>query len=375
MPRQGKNRLSAEIVRPDELDHNLVLLWDRFRSTNPVYLSPFFSPHFSQAVGHARSDARVAVLQQGGDVVGFLPFHLVHGSIGKPIGGHLNDYHGPILAPGVDITPEMLLRAAKLSAYDFNHLPVAIGGLSRQARAFSTSPRIDLSDGYDAFVAQKGEAWARTLPTMRRKWRKTERELGPIRFTFHDPSDAIFHEHMAMKHAGLARIGVSQASATGWEDDVLAAIRRVDEPGFAGVMTTLHAGDRLIAAHFGIRSQYIWHWWLPSYDASVSNLSPGVSLLDQCAQAANANGLTAIDLGRGNERYKQSFANSSIDLCEGSFALSGSLADGLRQVSYGLAAIAERLPLGPVSSVTRRALARFVFGTALPRCKSSNNTA
>ena len=358
--------MQGRIVAPGELDADLVAQWQRFRTADPVYRSPFYAPQFTQAVGRVRADARIAVLERGGDVVGFLPFHQRPGGVGKPIGGHLNDYQGPILAPGLDLSSAALLQAARLSAYDYNHLPVAMGALAGGAQARSISPRMDLSQGYAAYEAKKDAGWTKARREMRRRWRKTEADIGPIRFTYHDTSAAAYAEHVAMKNALYARLGVRSVLDLGWAGQALQAIRTTQEPDFAGVFSTLRAGDRLLAAHFGMRSDSVWHWWFPSYDLDAYKLGPGINLIHQCALVAEAKGLQTIDFGRGDGDFKLLFADTHTDLCEGSMARRGTVAAGLRGLARGVVTLAGRLPLGRYESYPRRAAARLVSGVTLP---------
>ena len=74
--------------------------WRELQQASGVYESPYFRPEFSQAVAAVRSDAEVAVLTENGRTVGFFPFQRGPLNLGKPIGGKLSDYHGPLVAQG-----------------------------------------------------------------------------------------------------------------------------------------------------------------------------------------------------------------------------------------------------------------------------------
>lgn len=359
--------MKARLIHPGELDAGLIARWNVLRASNPVYRSPFYAASFTRAVGLARDDARVAVIEDAGEVVGFLPFHRTRSDVGKPIGGHINDYHGPILQAGRAFSSKLLLQAAKIAAYDFNHLPVSIGVTGEGAWAFSNSPQMDLGDGYEAYNGRKASpSWTKAQAQMRRRWRKTEAELGPIRFTTHDPCDNAFAQHWAMRRALHARLRVRPDFSYGWIRTVLEWIRAADEPDLAGVFSTMHAGDRLVAAHFGMRSAGVWHWWYPSYDLEAHNLSPGINLIDQCARAAQGEGIATFDFGRGDNHYKELFANQAVTLCEGSMTRAGSLAAGVRHASQALVSLAGKLPLGRMESYPQRAVARLISGVALP---------
>lgn len=354
-----------------DLTPDLIELWKMFCRANPLYHSPFYWPQFTHAVADVRSDVRIAIFEQYGDVVGFLPFHLLRSGAGKPIGGQLNDYQGPILAPGVRIEPNVLLQAAGISSYDYNHLPASFEELTADAYGNSISPQMDLGEGYEVCVARKGSSWTRAKKLMRRRYRKTQEEFGPIRFTFHDPDESVYRQHVEMKNALLERVGTSFRIAPNWIGDTLNLLRRTQGCDFAGVMTTLHAGDRLIAAHFGLRSSTIWHFWFSSYDLELYKLGPGINLVDHCAMAAHEHGLSAIDFGRGDADYKLLFADRHIRLCEGAITRPGSLAKIVRQGANKVVAVAERLPLGPYRTYPRRAAAKFVSGVILPNERQS----
>jgi CelD/BcsL family acetyltransferase involved in cellulose biosynthesis len=358
--------MKGRLLKPAELDADLIARWKQFCDADALYHNPFYRPQFTQAVALSRPDARVAVLEKGGDIVGFLPFHLTRAGTGKPIGGHINDYHGPILAPGFAPTGQALLKASGIAAYDYNHLPTALTTLAAGAHTFAISPQMDLSEGFDAYVARRDSRWTKAQREVRRRHRKTESEIGPIRFTFQETSDAIYERHVAMKNAQYARMGLRMALGEGWVGQVLERLRHMQEPDFAGVMSTLHAGDRLIAAHFGIRSANVLHWWFPSYDLAAYKLGPGINLVNQCAMAASDHGVTTIDFGKGDEDFKLHFADRQVPLCEGSICHSGSLAATLRQGTNALASLAERLPLGRFRTYPRRAVARLVSGVTLP---------
>jgi CelD/BcsL family acetyltransferase involved in cellulose biosynthesis len=131
-------------------------------------------------------------------------------------------------------------------------------------------------------------------------------------------------------------------------------------------MSTLHAGDRLIAGHFGLRSANVLHWWFPSYDLSLSRLGPGISLIRESTLSMSDHGLSILDFGRGDEDFKLHFADRHVPLCEGSICHAGSMAATLRQGTQALVGLAERLPLGRFRAYPRRAAARLVSGVNLP---------
>ena len=76
--------------------------------------------------------------------------------------------------------------------------------------------------------------------------------------------------------------------------------------------------NELIAAHMGMRSHSIWHYWFPAYNPRFSKYSPGLILLLKMAESAASLGLSRIDLGRGDEQYKSRLASGVITVSRGS---------------------------------------------------------
>ena len=358
--------MKHQIFAYKEISDELRELWKGFCREQSLYNSPFYWPQFTAAVAEAREDVRVAILERKGEIIGFLPFHLTNSGTGKPIGGELNDYQGPILAPRAQISPAELLQAAGISSYDYNHLPSEFSALAVDAHSHSISPQMDLSEGYEAFVGRKDSRWTKAKREIRRRTRKTENDIGPIRFEYHTADSDTFERHTAMKNALYARAGTRFRIQDDWIGRVLELLRHTHDDEFSGVMTTLHAGERLLASHFGLRTRNTWHWWFPAYDLEAYKLGPGINLVDQCAMAAPGKGVSLIDFGRGDGAFKLLFADTHVDLCEGAIVQPGSLASVVRSGAHSLVSMAEKLPLGRYASYPRRAAQKYVTGVALP---------
>jgi CelD/BcsL family acetyltransferase involved in cellulose biosynthesis len=360
-------RMKATLVIPLELDAGCIQQWELLRLGNPIYASPFYSPHFAQAVGEVRRDAQVAIFEHEGRIAGFLPFHRVRKRIAKPIGGHMNDYHGAILAPGLKLSDPGLLEAAGIEAYDFDHLPLQLGRGTGAADTGQTSPQMDLRDGYERCVAAKGDSWKRGYSDMARKARKMARELGPVHFEFASSSADLFEVHAAMRNALYRRMGQREDYCIGWEGVVLRRLRLLDSPDFRGVLNVLYAGSQPVAMHFGLVSQGVLHWWFPAYDLSAQRYSPGLQLIDHCARQAASQAVSTIDFGKGDDRYKSLFADHSVAMFKGSVCHQGSPAARMRAGSDRLLTAVERFLPASVRSYPRRSVERLWTGTVLPQ--------
>jgi CelD/BcsL family acetyltransferase involved in cellulose biosynthesis len=260
-----------------------------------------------------------------------------------------------------------LLRSAGLDAYDFDHLPSQLGRGTVSTVTDHGSPQMDLSDGYDSCVASKGESWKRGQRDMARKLRKMERELGPVRLEFSTASNDLFDLHAAMRNDLYRRMGLREDYCTGWKGEVLRSLRRTEGPDFRSVLSVLFAGGQPVAAHFGLTSFGTLHWWFPAYDLAVQGYSPGLQLIDHCARQAAAEGISTIDFGKGDDRYKRLFGDSCIALLSGSLCREGTYAAMTRSCSARMLALAERVLPSPMKSLPKRSVERLWTGTSLPR--------
>ncbi len=312
--------MRSKVISASDLSPTLIQAWHALQDRSPDLASPFFCPEFTQAVARHRKDLRVTILQAGNDITGFLPFHRKMGGCGAPVGGQVSDYQGVIGAPDDPAAIPHLLRASGLAAYDFNHALAGNPIFAQNAYWRSRSPRADLRLGLDAWRADiNGQTKA--LKTLERKRRKLARELGPLRFVVHDDCEPAWRDFLDWKNRALQQAGAAAFLGEPWLAKLIADLRVTQGDRFGGYFSTLYAGDRLVAAHFGIRSGRAWHWWFPTYDSTLRNHSPGLVLMLFCIEEAARVGLAELDFGRGTQRYKKEFGNRARELCEGSLEL------------------------------------------------------
>lgn len=305
--------MKISVIRAHELGPPERARWRALQRANPSLASPCYSWQFTQAAAAARPEVRIAVLEEDHRVIGFFPFQQRMGA-GLPAGGRLSDHHGVVAAPGTQWDWAELLRGCRLSFWQFDHLaawqrpPVPV--------TCATSPGLDLSRGYEAWLRSKLDAGS-SIASLPRKLRKLEREVGPLRFELRSRSVADFDEVIRLKSEQCRRTGQLDYFAWDWTRTLVRRVRDIDDEDFGGCLSTLHAGDTLVAAHFGMRTPQVLHWWFPVYSLAHSSCSPGSLLLQQVAREAADSGHALLDLGKGDERYKQTFADCSWPLLEG----------------------------------------------------------
>ena len=244
----------------------------------------------------------VVVERDDDGVCCLLPGHC-HGSVLRPVGWPGRDFQAPIARAGVAADPLRLLRATGLRSFEFDHL-LEVPGFEPWIESRRDSPYVDLSGGLDGYLGRASRSGKDNMGQARRKARKAEEAHGPITFVADSTDANALGALIALKRAQYAATGARDYFSA--PERVALAHRlletRVD--GFAGVLSTVHVGPRLLAAHFGIRSGGVLHWWFPVYDPQFGAFAPGWILLRELAVAAPSLGVTQTRPGPGRRRVQ-----------------------------------------------------------------------
>ncbi|MFD9944468.1 GNAT family N-acetyltransferase [Nonomuraea sp. NPDC059023] len=272
--------------------------WHGLRAANPALDSPFFHPRFAGAVHASGRAVHVAV---GEDAL--LACHRI-GSTLRPAGWPGADFQGPLLVPGTAFEPLRLLGKG-VTGFEFDHLVEGVAGFERWTVTRRASPYVEVGGGLDGYLARASKAGKDNMGQARRRAAKAGRELGPVRFAADSLDEDALAQVIELKRAQYRATGARDYFAEPGRTDLLKLLLHTREPDFSGILSTLHAGPHLLAAHFGIRSGGVLHWWFPVYDPGHAKLAPGWILLRELVLAAPSLGVERIDLGRGDDEYKR----------------------------------------------------------------------
>ncbi|MGO4524737.1 GNAT family N-acetyltransferase [Microvirga sp. 2MCAF35] len=299
--------MKVVVVPGGELPADLVTRWGQHQESSPLLFSPFFRPEFTQAVAKVRRDVFVGVIDGGS---AFLPFQRNFLGSGQPVGGPVSDYHGFIAAPEFRCDMVAVMRGCGLRTWGFNHV-LAQQTMFAPWRVIDTdSPIVDLDQheapGSTALYADH-----------RRKRRRLEREVGPIEVELQSTDPSMLHFCLEWKSAHYRRIGAPDLFSRPWARALIDVVASHRSPEFSGMLSVLRAGGQPIAAHFGLRSGNVWHYWFPTYNPQFQRYSPGILLLLDMMAGAKELGMSRIDFGRGDNDYKLRIANQRVPLIEG----------------------------------------------------------
>jgi CelD/BcsL family acetyltransferase involved in cellulose biosynthesis len=340
--------VKISVVHPADLGPAELDRWRQLQGTDPRLANPFLAPEFTLAVAGARPASRVAVLESDGGIVGFFPFEVRRRVVGRPIGHGISDCQGLIHEPGLELDAVELLRACGLPVWEFDHLIADQKAFQPYHSVRTGSPVMDVSGGYQAYVDDRMSS-SDVIRQALRKQRGMVRDLGPERFVWDERDATALSALMTWKSAQYARTEQYDRFSIPWIAQVIESLLASNAPGCRAIVSTVYAGDHLVAAHLGLRSESVLAYWFPSYDTDLAKYSAGILLCLRMAESGAADGIEHMDLGKSHAVYKDRLKNAELDVAEGRVERSKSVAMARRAQS----AVSRSLRSGKVGNVLK----------------------
>ncbi|MEU0335122.1 GNAT family N-acetyltransferase [Streptomyces sp. NPDC006193] len=309
--------MEITVHRPGELTSELRTAWHRAMDESPEYANPFLAPEFAEGVGRFRAGARVAVLREDGEPVGFLPYERGPFGTGRAIGLGLSDCQALVHRPGVCWNAQEVLRACGLSIFEFDHLVREQRPFGPYVTGTFASPVIDVKPGDGTYAQWLRGTYPGLAKTTLKKERRLGRDVGEVRFEFDERDPGMLRTLMRWKSAQYRRTGRADRFSRPWIVGLVEHLSGVREEHLTGVLSVLYAGDRPVAAHFGPRSSTVLAAWFTAYDPELHYYSPGLMMHLRTAEAAARHGVTLVDLGRGDKEYKDWLKTRELRVGEG----------------------------------------------------------
>ncbi|MBW8883703.1 MAG: GNAT family N-acetyltransferase, partial [Planctomycetia bacterium] len=275
-----------QLKRVSDLTASDFALWRELQATSRVYESPYFRPEFTQVVAAVRDDVEIAVIADQKQTIGYFPFQRGKLNLGKPVGGKMSDYHGPIVRPGAEFDTSDLLTACRLASWDFDHLVTATSAFEPHITVRDKSPQMDLADGCATYLRRRREAGSDAVHRQGQKTRKLIREVGSLQFDFDANDEEAYSLLLKWKSEQYTRTGLTDVFAFAWTKSLLDKLREHRGTEFSAPLSVLSAGDQVAAACLSIRSRGILHSWFTAYNPELASYSPGMSLFVRLAEEA-----------------------------------------------------------------------------------------
>jgi CelD/BcsL family acetyltransferase involved in cellulose biosynthesis len=333
------------VLLPQELDQSMRNTWNDLLADSPVP-SAFLSHTYAKAAGEAFCNVRVCVIRDDARPVAFFAFSCKAGSerllgAARPVGGNFSDYVGLVAAAGFSTSPEELLHACKLNTLLFTHLDESQQSLGLGGEQPGKGLRIRTgADGN--FIAELAERDKKFFQDTERRYRKLERDHGPLRFAVEVPTSPMLDWLIDTKIAQYRRTGRTTHPFAQTADRVfLHALAAQDDELCRPRLTTLYCDEKPIAAHFGLQCADTLAYWFPVYDTAFHTYSPGRLLMWETLKCAAELGLRCVDRGEGDTQAKRDFANEEHQYFRGYYArknLAAFVDQGLNSLRWRLEA-------------------------------------
>ncbi len=327
--------MRIHVIPPKEIDDQLRNRWREIQNGNPSLLNPFFSVEFTETAAAVYENVFIAIVENEYGVQAFFPFQKKSTNVGQPVGGVLSDYQGIIASKDFAFDPKALLKGSRLKIWDFDHLLQDQKQFQPYIRTNHESPLINLKDGYQVYFEQRRAAGTKHLVNINRKARKLEREHGDLRLELYSRNLSDFECLKQWKREQYNRTNVEDIMSWKSTNELLERILFLESKSLSGIFSILWCNEDIVAAHFGMHSTEVCHWWFPSYNTKYNSYSPGGILLLKLSEELAEAGVSQIDLGKGKAAYKLAFANESVPIVRGSVTLPSAVGT-FRKIRYSL---------------------------------------
>lgn len=356
--------LSANLVKMDALSPRERQYWRAFCEETPALASPYFTLEFAEQCAIARRDTRVLSISQNGTPLGFLPLHVSRTGLFRPLGGPMGDHHG-IIANDGDIDISHALKQTGLGGvFSFNGALASQRGFARLGDTSEPSWVCHMSDGFDAYWDGRQAAEAKAMRNLRARERKLTEAGHEIVYRIDDRRTEALDWLVATKRAQYAATGATDVFQARWARTLTYSLMMDRSDALSGILSTMEIDGQLAAAHFGMRSASVLHYWFPVYDPAYSKFSPGLMLFRELLRETSQDGIVQAHLGPGSYDFKKRFANASFDIVQGC-ACNLSLTGAALQMGRGIDRMAKALPIGPLSELPGKAMRRLDRMTAI----------
>lgn len=349
---------SAELVRANALTARQRSAWNAFRHSNFALASPYFALEFTEVMAAVRDDTRILAVSRNGTPAGFLPMHLSRSGVARPIGGPLGDHHG-LVTDRPDLDLESCFASAGFGVFAFHG---ALADQTAFARHCDGPPIVswmsDLRGGYERFLADCAENDAKAMRNIRARQRRLNEIDAEVVIRIDDRRPEALDALIATKREQYRRTHALDVFVAPWAREAIDELFSRRDGALSGLLSTIEIDGRLAAAHFGMRSQSVLHYWFPVYWPEFSQLGPGLTLYLEIAREMAAQGVDAIHLGPGDYDFKRRLSNAGFGVVSGQVHRP-SLVHAVVSAGRGIDRAARALPLGRVSHWPGKAIRRL----------------
>jgi len=307
----------VEIFPGDALPGDLVAEWRKLRDGQPELATPFLAPEFIQCVAAARPGVQVMVVSDCQGLALVAPFYRQSRTTAGPVADTFSDIEGAIIRPGFRPNVTQLMRAARLTRWQFRRWLAHQTMFTQYAACQYGNPLIDLSNGWDAYYRERRAAGSELWKKTAQKKRRIERSIGEIRFDFHQKDFQQLELVLQWKRHWTDAKGIYNPIGEPWHRELLRNLLHCHTDRFGSGIASLFVNDQFIAGIFYVRDGARASLWISGFDPEFGAYTPGMVCYYELLRAAPEHGLFLFEEGCGDEFFKTRLSSKYELLAEG----------------------------------------------------------
>ncbi len=171
------------------------------------------------------------------------------------VGGNMADRFGVIAGDDLGLGAVELLDLAHLNSISYSFLPTEQNCHGLSGERIAIGQRLVLGGDEQSFWAALKEISRKFVSGIERKERLLEKELGPLKVTFHADPAAELPRLIEVKGAQYLRTGGENPLSVKWRTDLFRELLRIRDPQCTAVLSTLYAGKTWLSSHLGVMSE------------------------------------------------------------------------------------------------------------------------
>jgi hypothetical protein len=215
------------------------------------------------------------------------------------------DFYEPI-NPRSDLTPTEVKKIDWIPQADHG-LVSSTEWFDRQLnRSYEPAPTIlwENFQNWDDFISYVQTNRSNLFADSRRRRRKIENKLGSLTFVFDDSRAEIMETCMQWKSAQYLK---SEVPDLFFHPQHVRLFQELAKNKLL-LVSSMSAGERLLAVHLGMLATDRVYWWIPAYDPAYSEYSPGRLMMESLMEESFHRHHREFDLMIGGESYKWHYA-------------------------------------------------------------------
>jgi CelD/BcsL family acetyltransferase involved in cellulose biosynthesis len=305
--------VKCETLPAQELGSARLCAWDQLLAQAPIYKNPNLSPWFIMALAPHRP-IQVGMVWDQDRLLAVLPFHVVDDDKSEALALGVSDHHGPLFHHNWHLPYLEIYRLLGIKEYRFDNLLAhpQIEGVNWQP-----SHLINLAKGEAGYRWELRNRGSGLWQKMQRRLCKLEREVGSVTFVPQLQSHELLDMLILWKSRQFRRTHVSDDFDLFWNRPFLHELLETDERSCKGLLSGLFADSKPLALHMGTCSPQVLQTCYTAYDPAYAAYSPGALLSFHKVKYCLEEGIPLIDLGKGDEAYKQRWSNDRLWVAEG----------------------------------------------------------